>query len=290
VSERAEGPGRAPAGRGRVAIGSAAVGAGRPLLIAGPCVVEGRGMLVDTAGFLAEQAAAIGWPLVFKASYSKENRLSGESFRSLGAESALALIGEAARGAGLPALTDIHLPEEAAAAAAVVDCLQIPAFLCRQTALLEAAGATGLAVNIKKGQFMAPADMAFAAEKVRRAGADRVLLTERGASFGYRDLVVDFRAFPQLAAAGCPVILDVTHSQQQPGAGAGASGGTRAFGRTLARAALAAGVDGLFLEVHPDPARAKSDAATQLDFAAAAALFADLARLWAALEAGNALP
>ena len=274
----------------RFAIGGAAVGAGKPLLIAGPCVVEDRRMLMETAAFLAELAGEIGWPLVFKASYSKDNRLAADSFRGLGAEEALALLGEAARSAQLPALTDIHQPEEAAFAAGVVDCLQIPAFLCRQTPLLEAAGATGLAVNIKKGQFMAPADMAFAAEKVRRAGSPRVLLTERGTSFGYRDLVVDFRAFPELAAAGCPVIFDVTHSQQRPGAGGGASGGTRAFARILARSALAAGVDGLFLEVHPEPARAKSDAATQLDFAAAAALLRELAAFWRAMEAGNALP
>ncbi len=274
----------------RFAIGGAAVGAGKPLLIAGPCVVEDRPMLMATAAFLAELAAEIGWPLVFKASTSKDNRLAADSFRGLGAAEALALLGEAARSVGLPALTDIHQPEEAAQAAAVVDCLQIPAFLCRQTPLLEAAGATGLAVNIKKGQFMAPADMAFAAEKVRRAGSDRVLLTERGTSFGYRDLVVDYRAFPELAAAGCPVIFDVTHSQQRPGAGAGASGGTREFARPLARAALAAGVDGFFIEVHPEPARAKSDAATQLDFATATALLRELARLWRAMEAGDALP
>ena len=247
-------------------------------------------MLMETAAFLAELATEIGWPLVFKASYSKDNRLAADSFRSLGAEAALALLGEAARSVQLPALTDIHQPEEAAFAAGVVDCLQIPAFLCRQTPLLEAAGATGLAVNIKKGQFMAPADMAFAADKVRRAGSPRVLLTERGTSFGYRDLVVDFRAFPELAATGCPVIFDVTHSQQRPGAAAGASGGTRAFARPLARAALAAGVDGLFLEVHPEPGRAKSDAATQLDFKTAAALLRELAQLWRALEAGDVLP
>jgi len=274
----------------RFAIGSAEVGGPRPLLIAGPCVVEGAAMLRETAGFLTALADEIDWPLVFKASYSKDNRLAADSFRSLGAEDALGLLSEAAREAGRPALTDIHHPEEAALAAGYVDCLQIPAFLCRQTPLLEAAGATGLPVNVKKGQFMAPEDLAYSAEKVRRAGSERVLLTERGASFGYRDLVVDFRAFPRLAAAGHPVIFDLTHSQQQPGAGGGASGGTREFGRTLARAALAAGVDGLFLEVHPDPAHAKSDAATQLDFAGAGALLRELARLWRAMEAGDVRP
>ncbi|MCB1161074.1 3-deoxy-8-phosphooctulonate synthase [bacterium] len=274
----------------RFSIGGAEVGGPRPLLIAGPCVVEGEAMLRETAQFLAALAAEIGWPLIFKASYSKDNRLAADSFRSLGAEDALGLLAEAARAAKLPALTDIHHPEEAALAARYVDCLQIPAFLCRQTPLLEAAGATGLAVNVKKGQFMAPEDLAYSAEKVRRAGAERVLLTERGASFGYRDLVVDFRAFPRLAAAGHPVIFDLTHSQQQPGAGGGSSGGTREFGRTLARAALAAGVDGLFLEVHPEPARAKSDAATQLDFEGAGALLRELARLWQAMEAGDVRP
>ncbi len=272
------------------AIGDARVGAGRPLLVAGPCVVEGRGMLEDCAGFLGGLSAEIGWPLLFKASYAKENRLAAGSFRSIGPEQALTFIGEVSRGAGLPAITDIHHPEEAAAAAEQVDCLQIPAFLCRQTPLLEAAGATGLAVNIKKGQFMAPGDMVYSAEKVARAGSERVLLTERGSCHGYRDLIVDFRAFSQLAAAGHPVLFDLTHSQQRPGAGGGSSGGTRDFARSLARAALALGVDGLFLEVHPDPPSARSDAATQLDFAQAGALLRELETLYAAMEAGHALP
>ncbi|MBN2169975.1 MAG: 3-deoxy-8-phosphooctulonate synthase [Candidatus Krumholzibacteriota bacterium] len=274
----------------RFAVGAAEVGAGRPLLVAGPCVVEGRGMLADTAGFLAGLAREIGWPLVFKASYRKDNRLSPDSFSGLGDEKALALLADAGREAGLPLLTDVHRPEEVAAAAAVVDCLQIPAFLCRQTSLLAAAGAAGRAVNLKKGQFLAAADLAFSAEKLARAGCDRVLLTERGSSWGERDLVVDFRSFPRLAAAGWPVLFDLTHSQQRPGAGGGASGGTRDYARVLARAALAAGADGLFLEVHPDPARAKSDSATQLGFDAAGALLRELARLHAAMEAGDALP
>jgi 2-dehydro-3-deoxyphosphooctonate aldolase (KDO 8-P synthase) len=272
------------------AIGGARLGAGRPLLIAGPCVVEGRGMLEETAGFLAELAAELGWPLVFKASYRKENRLAADSFRGLDAGEALAMLGEVGRAAGLPLLTDVHHPEEAAVAAEVVDCLQIPAFLCRQSPLLEAAGATGLPVNVKKGQFLAAEDLAYSADKAERAGAAGVLLTERGSSFGHRDLVVDFRSFVRMAASGRPVVFDLTHSQQQPGAGGGASGGTRAYGRHLARAALALGVDGLFLEVHPDPASAKSDAATQLDFAAAAGLLRELETLYAAMEAGHALP
>jgi 2-dehydro-3-deoxyphosphooctonate aldolase (KDO 8-P synthase) len=271
------------------AIGPAAVG-GRPLLVAGPCVVEGRGMLEETAGFLKELAAEIGWPLVFKASYRKDNRLSGDSFQGLGDDKALALLHDVGRAAGLALLTDIHLPEEAAAAAAVVDCIQIPAFLCRQSALLAAAGATGRAVNIKKGQFLAPEDLVHSAAKVRKAGADRILLTERGSCFGHRDLVVDLRSLPLMAASGCPVLMDLTHSQQRPGAAGGASGGTREFGRTYARAALAAGVDGLFLEVHPRPDAAQSDRATQLDFAAGGALLREMAALYAAMEVGHALP
>jgi 2-dehydro-3-deoxyphosphooctonate aldolase (KDO 8-P synthase) len=272
------------------AIGAARVTGERPLLIAGPCVVEGREMLADTAGFLAELAAEIGWPFVFKASYRKDNRLSGESFAGLGDERALGLLGDLKGQRALPVLTDIHLPEQAIAAAEVADCLQIPAFLCRQSSLLEAAGATGRAVNIKKGQFMAAEDMSFAAQKATRAGAPLALLTERGSSFGARDLVVDFRAFPLMARSGCPVIFDVTHSQQRPGAGGGATSGTREFALPLARAALALGVDGLFLEVHPDPAQAKSDRATQLDFEQAAALLRELEGLCAAMEAGHALP
>jgi len=272
------------------AIGSARVGGRRPLLIAGPCVIEGRGMLEDCAGFLAELAGEIGWPLLFKASYAKENRLAAESFRGIGKETALGLLGEVCRSAHLPALTDVHHPEEAAWAAEVVDCLQIPAFLCRQTALLEAAGKTGCAVNIKKGQFLAPEDLRYSADKARRAGAERILLTERGTSFGYRDLVVDFRAFGRLAASGCPVIFDVTHSQQQPGGGGGVSAGSREAVLPLARAALACGVDGLFLEVHPRPEEARSDAATQLSFEMAADLLRRLEALYAAMEAGHALP
>lgn len=274
----------------RFGIGGAEVGGGRPLLIAGPCIAEGRAMLEETAVFLAGLAKEIAWPLVFKASYRKDNRLAADSYRGLESEEALGMIREAASAADLPLLTDIHAPEEAALASAYADCLQIPAFLCRQSSLLEAAGATGLPVNIKKGQFLAAEDLAFSADKVRRAGSDRILLTERGSSFGHRDLVVDFRSFPRMAASGLPVIFDLTHSQQAPGAGGGSSGGTREFGRAYGRAALALGVDGFFVEVHPDPSRAKSDAATQLDFAGAEGLLRELARLRDAMEAGDALP
>ncbi|MCP4546138.1 MAG: 3-deoxy-8-phosphooctulonate synthase [bacterium] len=272
------------------AIGAAEVGGRRPLLIAGPCVAEGRGMLEDTAGFLQELAIKVGWPLIFKASYTKDNRLAVDSFRSIGPERALNLLGEVSGDLGLPCLTDIHLPEEAAMAAAVVDCLQIPAFLCRQSSLLEAAGATGLPVNIKRGQFLAAEDLAFSAEKVVRAGSERVLMTERGSSYGARDLIVDFRSFSKMAQSGRPVIFDLTHSQQAPGAGGGATGGTTEFGLPMARAALALGVDGLFVEVHPDPASAKSDSATQLDFKAAGDLISNLENLYTAMETGHALP
>ncbi len=247
-------------------------------------------MLMRTAAFLAELAAEIGWPLVFKASYLKDNRLSVDSFRGQDPEESLGQLREAADAAGLPAITDIHTPDEAAMAAGQVDCLQIPAFLCRQSSLLEAAGATGLPVNIKKGQFLAAEDLAYSAEKVRRAGSEHVMLTERGSSFGQRDLVVDFRSFPRMAASGHPVIFDLTHSQQAPGAGGGSTGGTREFGRIYGRAALAAGVDGFFIEVHPEPEHARSDAATQLNYEQAGSLLRELARFQAAMEAGDVLP
>ncbi len=272
------------------AIGSAEVGGKRPLLMAGPCVVEGRAMLEDCAGFLAEVAKEIGWPLVFKASYTKDNRLSDDSFSGIGREKALSLLSETAKAAGLPCITDIHQPEEAALAAEFVDCLQIPAFLCRQSSLLRAAGATGLPVNLKKGQFLAPEDLAFSAEKIARAGSDKVMLTERGSSLGYRDLVVDYRSFAVMARSGRPVVFDLTHSQQQPGGSGGSSGGSREFMRPMARAALALGIQGLFMEVHPEPEKAMSDAATQLPFPQAGELLRDLADLYNAMEAGNALP
>ncbi|MDP6418092.1 MAG: 3-deoxy-8-phosphooctulonate synthase [Candidatus Krumholzibacteria bacterium] len=274
----------------RFSIGSAEVGGRRPLLIAGPCVVEGRRMLEDSAAFLAELSRRLDWPLVFKASFLKDNRLSVDSFRGLDPQEALGMIGEVAQGAGLPSITDIHQVEDAARAAEVVDALQIPAFLCRQSSLLEAAGATGLPVNIKRGQFLSPSDLPFSAEKVRRAGSDRILLTERGSSFGYRDLMVDFRSFPTMRHSGHPVLFDLTHSQQQPGAAGGSTGGSREHVLPMARAALAMGVDGFFLEVHPDPENALSDSTTQLDFKQAEELLENLETLASAMEAGNALP
>ncbi len=234
------------------------------LFIAGPCVVENREMLMRTAEKLKNAAARVGVGLIFKSSYKKANRTSSKSFTGIGDETALKLLREVKEAFELPVLTDIHLPAEAEVAAAYVDVLQIPAFLCRQTELLQAAGSTGKAVNIKKGQFMAPGDMNNAAQKVLETGNTKVMLTERGASFGYHNLVVDYRALPIMSETGLPVVFDATHSVQLPSAGNGVSSGERRFIPALARAAVAVGVSGIFMEVHPNPKHAKSDAATQV--------------------------
>jgi 2-dehydro-3-deoxyphosphooctonate aldolase (KDO 8-P synthase) len=255
----------------------------RLAVIAGPCVVEDEGLVLETAGELKRLAAERSLPLVFKASYAKENRSAVDSFRGPGMEEGLAVLERVRERVGIPVITDIHHPEEAAPVAARVDALQIPAFLCRQTRLLEAAGATGKPVNVKKGQFLAPEDMARAAEKVASAGDGGVLLTERGASFGYHNLVVDMRSFPILAGTGRPVVYDVTHSLQLPGSGK-ETGGRREFARPLARAAVAAGAHAVFLETHPDPDRALSDSATQLPLATLPALLDDLVRVWQAVH------
>ncbi len=242
------------------------VGGGHPLvLIAGPCVVENREIIMRTAEGIQKAARASSIPLIFKSSYKKANRTAGGSFTGIGMEEALRVLDDVKRTLGLPILTDIHTEGEAAAAASVADVLQIPAFLCRQTELLQAAGRTGRAVNIKKGQFLAPEDMKHAAEKVSATGNDRVMLTERGSTFGYHNLVVDMRALPIMRQLGYPVVLDATHAVQLPGGMASAqSGGEPKFIATIARAGVAAGIDGLFVEVHPDPPRALSDAASQL--------------------------
>jgi 2-dehydro-3-deoxyphosphooctonate aldolase (KDO 8-P synthase) len=221
-------------------------------------------------------------PYVFKASYRKANRSSGGSFRGLPLGEALAILGRVRRELGVPVLTDVHEVAEVGAAAEVADCLQIPAFLCRQTDLLVAAARSGRAVNVKKGQFLAPEDMVNAVAKVTGAGGDRVLLTERGTTFGYHDLVVDFRGLVTMRTFGWPVVFDVTHSLQRPGGVE--TGGDRRFAPPLARAAVAAGVDGLFFETHPDPDRAKSDAATQWPLDRAAELLDDWKRVRQALE------
>ena len=244
------------------------VGGGAPLLlIAGPCVIESEAHAVGLAQALRDIARRAGVQYVFKASYDKANRTSGTSFRGPGLDEGLHVLQRVRQAAGVPILTDIHEPAHAAAAATVADILQIPAFLSRQTDLIVAAAKTGRVVNIKKGQFLAPADMRHAIAKVTGAGNDRVIVTERGFSFGYHNLVVDMRAFPILRALGYPVVYDVTHSLQLPGGGDGVTAGQAEYIEPLASAGVAAGVDGVFLEVHERPAEAKSDAqnALQLD-------------------------
>lgn len=262
-----------------VTIGGRPVGRGQPLfVIAGPCVLEEPDEMLRVAEHLAQACRALGLGYCFKASYAKDNRTSGDSYRGPGAEAGLALLQRIGREAGVPVLTDVHRPEEAAPAAAVAEVLQIPAFLCRQTSLLEAAGATGRLVNVKKGQFLAPGDLGHAARKVLAAGGRGVLLTERGSFFGYRDLVVDFRGIAVMRDLGHPVVMDATHAVQSPGSTGSTTGGQPAMIPLLARCGVAAGADAVFLEVHPEPARARSDAASQLPLATAAPLLRQLAR------------
>jgi len=228
-------------------------------VIAGPCVAESRQLAMDVAGAMVDMAQRLGISYVFKASYDKANRTSGGAYRGPGRDEGLAILRDIGDEYEIPVLTDIHETTDAALAATVADVLQIPAFLCRQTDLLLAAAATGRAVNVKKGQFLAPWDMQNVVDKLRTAGAQNVLVTERGSSFGYNTLVVDYRGLPQLRQTGAPVIFDVTHSVQQPGGHGSSSGGQREFAGALARAAVAVGVDGLFMEVHPDPDKGLSD-------------------------------
>lgn len=239
------------------------VGTGKLFLIAGPCVIESEAHVRRMAEAIQRITSDLGIPYIFKASYDKANRTSVKSFRGPGLKEGTEILGRLAKDTGLPVLTDVHEPGHCEVAAEAVDVLQIPAFLCRQTDLLVAAGKTGRAVNIKKGQFVAPWDMAHPVEKVRSTGNERVFLTERGASFGYNTLVVDYRSLPVMRAMA-PVVFDGTHSVQQPSAAGGVSGGQPEFIPLLARAAVAAGVDGLFLEVHDNPAEAKSDGANAL--------------------------
>jgi 2-dehydro-3-deoxyphosphooctonate aldolase (KDO 8-P synthase) len=246
-------------------LGDITIGGGSPfVLIAGPCVIESEAHALDLAGRLVEIARRTRVPLIFKASYDKANRTSGRSFRGPGLDDGLRVLAAIKARFQVPILTDIHEPAQAAAAAGVADVLQIPAFLCRQTDLLVAAAKTGRIVNIKKGQFLAPDDVIHAVAKVVDAGNARVLLTERGTSFGYHNLVVDMRAFPMMRALGVPVVFDVTHSLQLPGGGDGVTAGQAEYIVPLASAGVAAGVDGVFLEVHEEPSRAKSDAQNAL--------------------------
>jgi 2-dehydro-3-deoxyphosphooctonate aldolase (KDO 8-P synthase) len=248
-----------------VSVGPVPFGPGQPLaFILGPCVIESRAHAVDLAIEIAAIAARTGCPVVFKASFDKANRTSIASFRGPGLEEGLRVLDAVKARTGLPVLTDIHEPAQAAPTAAVVDVLQIPAFLCRQTDLLVAAARTGKPVNVKKGQFLAPRDIRHVVDKLVEAGANGVLLTERGTTFGYNNLLVDMRALPMMRELGYPVIFDVTHSLQLPGAGDGVTGGLAEYIRPLAQAGVGAGVDGVFMEVHERPAEARSDAANAL--------------------------
>ena len=265
-----------------IQVGGITIGGGQPLLlIAGPCVIESESHAVETALAVRDIARRAGLPYVFKASYDKANRTSAGSFRGPGLREGLRVLARVRERAGVPILTDIHEPSQAEPAAAVADILQIPAFLSRQTDLLVAAAATGRVVNIKKGQFLAPEDMRHAIAKVTGAGNDRVIVTERGVTFGYHNLVVDMRAFPILRKLGFPVIYDVTHSLQLPGGGEGVTAGQAEFIEPLAAAGVAAGVDGVFMEVHERPEQAKSDAQNALRLSLLEPLLARLARLHA---------
>ena len=234
------------------------------MMIAGPCVMESAPATMELAAALKEIAQKLALPLIFKASYDKANRTSISSYRGPGLKEGLKILARVQEEVGLPVLSDVHQVSDVGPAAEVLDVLQIPAFLCRQTDLVVAAAATGKVVNLKKGQFLAPWDMAPVVEKARSTGNDKLLLTERGASFGYNNLVVDFRSLPIMRGLGCPVVLDVTHSVQLPGGQGTCSGGQREFIPMLARAGVAAGVDALFMEVHPDPGKALCDGPNSL--------------------------
>ncbi len=237
---------------------------GNFLLIAGPCVVESEEIVFEIAEHLVNLSDKFKLPFIFKASYRKANRSKADSFTGIGDTKALKILSEVKKRFSVPVITDIHNPHEAEIAARYVDVLQIPAFLCRQTDLLTAAARTGKWVNIKKGQFLSGASMKFAVEKVREAGNENIMLTDRGNMFGYQDIVVDFRNIPVMQQTGVPVIMDITHSLQQPNQEAGVSGGNPEMIETIGRAAISVGADGIFLETHPDPASAKSDGANML--------------------------
>lgn len=238
---------------------------GNFFLLAGPCVIEGEQMALDIAGHVAEIAGKLDIPYVFKGSYRKANRSRIDSFTGIGDLRALEIIDKVRKEFHIPAVTDIHTPDEAYMAAPYVDIIQIPAFLCRQTDLLVAAARTGLMINIKKGQFLAPESMTFAVNKVRDAGGKEVAVTERGTTFGYTDLIVDYRGIPTMKRdTGVPVILDITHSLQQPNQTGGVTGGRPDMIETIARAGIAVGADGIFIETHPEPSKAKSDGANML--------------------------
>lgn len=268
-----------------IRVGSFSVGGNAPLLvISGPCVLESESLALTVADALRDVTDRMGLPFLFKSSYDKANRTSLDSFRGPGLAEGLAILERVRRSVGVSVISDIHGPEEAAPAAEVLDVLQIPAFLCRQTDLLAAAARTGKPINIKKGQFLAPWDMLPAVGKVRAAGNDQIFLTERGSCFGYNNLVVDFRAIPILKEkTGCPVIFDATHSVQLPGGAGTASAGQREYAPVLARAAVAAGADGVFLEVHPDPDNARCDGPNSIPLDRVEALLRQLVAIREAL-------
>ncbi len=253
-------------------------------LLAGPCVIEGEDMALRIAEKITEITTRLQIPYVFKGSYRKANRSRLDSFTGIGDEKALKILRKVGETFGVPTVTDIHETHEAAMAAEYVDVLQIPAFLCRQTDLLVAAAQTGKIVNIKKGQFLSPGAMQFAAQKVVDAGNRQVMLTERGTTFGYTDLVVDYRGIPQMQAFGFPVVMDVTHSLQQPNQTSGVTGGMPALIETIAKAAIAVGADGLFIETHPEPAVAKSDGANMLQLDLLEGLLTRLVRIRKAIK------
>jgi 2-dehydro-3-deoxyphosphooctonate aldolase (KDO 8-P synthase) len=260
-------------------VGPVRIGGGAPLaIIAGPCVIESRDAALRHAERLAEMARTANVGLVYKSSFDKANRTSVAGFRGVGIDEGLRILDDVRRATGLPVLTDVHEREQIDAVAAVADVLQTPAFLCRQTDFIVAVARAGKPVNLKKGQFLSPAEMHRVVEKARATGNEQLLVTERGFAFGYNNLVSDMRALPILAATGCPVVFDATHSVQRPGAAGDASGGDREFIAPLARAAVAAGADAVFMEVHEDPSRALSDGATSL-------ALADVPRLWRELTA-----
>jgi len=260
------------------------MGRGHPLfLLAGPCVVESREKTFTIARALIDICGEAGVPLVFKASYDKANRSSHASFRGVGNDRALGILGEVRAELGVPVISDVHEPAQVARAAEVLDVIQVPAFLCRQTDLLTACAESGKVVNVKKGQFLAPEDMANVVAKLAEAGGERVLLTERGTTFGYHNLVVDMRGLPTMASTGCPIVMDGTHSVQRPGGLGKTSGGDRTMVPYLVRAAVAAGVDGLFLECHDDPDNALSDGPNNLDLDTVPGLLRDVLAIRRAL-------
>ncbi len=253
-------------------------------LIAGPCVIESEELCLDVARFLKKTCTKAGISYVFKASYDKANRTSGKSFRGPGTEAGLKILAKVREKVGVPVLTDVHTEAEVTAAAEVVDVLQIPAFLCRQTDLIEAAARTGKVVNLKKGQFLSPQEMGQVVDKARNAEAKKILVTERGTTFGYNNLVADMRSIPIMRRFGFPVIFDATHSVQLPGGGGDRSSGQREFAPVLARCAIAAGANGVFIETHPEPDKALSDGPNMIPLRGMPGLLADLLKVWRAVR------